>query len=179
MIAQEAAGITMKDILTEDSLHNAMVVHAACGGSTNLVLHIPAIAFAAGLKRPTVADWNRINRQVPRLVDVLPNGPVGHWTIWMYLAGGVPEMMLHLRDMGLLKLNAITATGRPLSEVLDWWEHSERRAVLRKLLQDKDGINPDDVIMSADRARSKGLTSTVCFPVGNIAGRKRHQGDRD
>ena len=153
VIAQEAAGITMKDILTEDALHNAMVVHAACGGSTNLVLHIPAIAFAAGLKRPSVADWNRINRQVPRLVDVLPNGPVGHWTIWMYLAGGVPEMMLHLRDMGLLKLNALTATGRPLSEVLDWWEHSERRAVLRKLLQDKDGINPDDVIMSADSAR--------------------------
>ena len=169
VIAQEAAGITMKDILTEDALHNAMVVHAACGGSTNLVLHIPAIAFAAGLKRPSVADWNRINRQVPRLVDVLPNGPVGHWTIWMYLAGGVPEMMLHLRDIGLLKLNALTATGRPLSEVLDWWEHSERRAVLRKLLQDKDGINPDDVIMSADRARSKGLTSTVCFPIGNIA----------
>lgn len=169
VVAQEAAGITMKDILTEDALHNAMVVHAACGGSTNLVLHIPAIAFAAGLRRPTVEDWNRINRQVPRLVDVLPNGPVGHWTIWMYLAGGVPEVMLHLRNMGLLKLNALTATGRPLGEVLDWWEHSERRVVLRKLLQDKDGINPDDVIMSAERARSKGLTSTVCFPIGNIA----------
>lgn len=169
VIAQEAAGITMKDILTEDALHNAMVVHAACGGSTNLVLHIPAIAFAAGLKRPTVADWNRINRQVPRLVDVLPNGPVGHWTIWMYLAGGVPEVMLHLRDLGLLKLNALTATGQPLGEVLDWWQQSERRATLRKLLQDKDGINPDDVIMSAERARSKGLTSTVCFPMGNIA----------
>lgn len=169
VIAQEAAGITMKDVLTEDALHNAMVVHAACGGSTNLVLHIPAIAFAAGLKRPTVEDWNRINRQVPRLVDVLPNGPVGHWTIWMYLAGGVPEVMLHLRDLGLLKLNALTATGQPLGEVLDWWQQSERRATLRKLLQDKDGINPDDVIMSADRARSKGLTSTVCFPMGNIA----------
>lgn len=169
VVAQEAAGITMKDILTEDALHNAMVVHAACGGSTNLVLHIPAIAFAAGLKRPKVEDWNRINRQVPRLVDVLPNGPVGHWTIWMYLAGGVPEVMLHLRDLGLLKLNALTATGQPLGEVLDWWQQSERRATLRKLLQDKDGINPDDVIMSADRARSKGLTSTVCFPIGNIA----------
>lgn len=169
VIAQEAAGITMKDILSEDALHNAMVVHAACGGSTNLVLHIPAIAFAAGLKRPTVDDWNRINRQVPRLVDVLPNGPVGHWTIWMYLAGGVPEVMLHLRDLGLLKLNALTATGQPLGEVLDWWQQSERRATLRKLLQEKDGINPDDVIMSADRARSKGLTSTVCFPMGNIA----------
>ena len=52
-----------------------MVVHAACGGSTNLLLHIPAIAYAAGLERPTVDDWNEINKQVPRLVDVLPNGP--------------------------------------------------------------------------------------------------------
>lgn len=169
VVAQQAAGVSMKDVLTEDALHNAMVVHAAVGGSTNLLLHIPAIAFEAGLKRPTVEDWNRINRQVPRLVDVLPNGPVGHWTVWMFLAGGVPEVMLHLRDLNLLKLNALTATGRPLGEVLDWWEHSERRHRLRTLLKEKDGIDPDDVIMSPARAESKGLTSTVCFPIGNIA----------
>ncbi len=169
VVAQQAAGVSMKDVLTEDALHNAMVVHAAVGGSTNLLLHIPAIAFEAGLQRPTVEDWNRLNRQVPRLVDVLPNGPVGHWTVWMYLAGGVPEVMLHLRDLNLLKLNALTATGRPLSEVLDWWEHSERRHRLRTLLKEKDGIDPDNVIMSPKRAESKGLTSTVCFPIGNIA----------
>ena len=52
-----------------------MVVHAAFGGSTNLLLHIPAIAHAAGLRRPTVEDWNARQRQVPRLVDALPNGP--------------------------------------------------------------------------------------------------------
>ena len=52
-----------------------MVVHAAFGGSTNLLMHIPAVAHAAGLRRPTVHDWNDVNRQVPRLVDVLPNGP--------------------------------------------------------------------------------------------------------
>ena len=52
-----------------------MVVHAAFGGSTNLILHLPAIAHAAGLRRPTVDDWARVNRQVPRLVDALPNGP--------------------------------------------------------------------------------------------------------
>ena len=84
-----------------------MTVHAAFGGSTNLLLHIPAIAFAAGLPRPTVEDWPAINRKVPRLVDVLPNGPSYHPTIRAYLAGGVPEVMLHLRALGLLDLNAV------------------------------------------------------------------------
>ena len=169
VIAMEAAGLTMRKLLTDDSLHNAMVVHAACGGSTNLLLHIPAIAFSAGLKRPVVDDWNRINRQVPRLVDVLPNGPKGHPTVQFFLAGGVPELMLHLRTLGLLRLNALTATGRPLGEVLDWWEQSNRRRELRALLRSADGVDPDDVVMSPERARSRGLTSTVTFPIGNIA----------
>jgi len=161
--------LTMRDILTSDSVHNAMVLHAACGGSTNLLLHIPATAFAAGLKRPTVDDWSRINRQVPRLVDVLPNGPVGHPTVQMFLAGGVPEVMLHLQTLGLLKLDALTVTGRPLGDVLEWWKNSERRSQLRAELTRRDEVNPDDVIMSPDKAKERGLTSTVCFPVGNIA----------
>jgi len=161
--------LAMRDILTPDSIHNAMVVHAACGGSTNLLLHIPATAFAAGLERPTVDDWSRINRQVPRLVDVLPNGPVGHPTVQMFLAGGVPEVMLHLRTLGLLKLDALTVTGRTLGDVLEWWESSDRRPTLREELTKRDGINPDDVIMSPEKAKERGLTSTVCFPVGNIA----------
>ena len=161
--------LAMRDILTSDSIHNAMVVHAACGGSTNLLLHIPATAFAAGLQRPTVDDWSRINRKVPRLVDVLPNGPVGHPTVQMFLAGGVPEVMLHLRTLGLLKLDALTVTGRSLGDVLEWWESSDRRPTLRKELTKRDGVNPDDVIMLPDKAKERGLTSTVCFPVGNIA----------
>ena len=162
-------GITMRRILTDDAIHNAMVVHAACGGSTNLLLHLPATAFAAGLKRPTVDDWSHVNHQVPRLVDVLPNGPVGHPTVRMFLAGGVPEVMLHLRKLGLLRLGALTVSGATLGENLDWWEHSERRARLKEMLTERDGVDPDDVIMSPDRARSKGLTSTVTFPRGNIA----------
>ena len=78
-----------------------MAVHAAFGGSTNLLLHVPAIAHAAGLRRPTVDDWIDVNRRVPRLVDVLPNGP-RHPTVRVFLAGGVPEVMLHLRRAGLL-----------------------------------------------------------------------------
>lgn len=162
-------GITMRQILTDDAIHNAMIVHAACGGSTNLLLHLPAIAFAAGLKRPGVDDWSHVNHQVPRIVDVLPNGPVGHPTVRMFLAGGVPEVMLHLRKLGLLRLGALTVSGATVGENLDWWEQSERRARLKAMLTERDGVNPDDVIMSPDRARSKGLTSTVTFPRGNIA----------
>ena len=79
-----------------------MVLHAAFGGSTNLLLHLPAIAYAAGLQRPTVDDWAEVNRQVPRLVDALPNGPRNFATVQVFLAGGVPEVMLHLRAAGLL-----------------------------------------------------------------------------
>ena len=75
------------EILTSKAIHNAMVTHAACGGSSNLILHLTAIAFHAGLERPTVKEWDKINRLVPRLVDVLPNGPVGHSTAQFFLAG--------------------------------------------------------------------------------------------
>ena len=158
-----------RNILTQASITNAMVVHAAFGGSTNLLLHLPAIAHAAGLQRPSAADWAHVNRQVPRLVDALPNGPGNYATVQVFLAGGAPEVMLHLRRSGLLDTSAVTVTGEPLNANLDWWEASERRQRLRRNLLDQDRINPDDVIMSPDRARSRGLTSTVCFPVGNLA----------
>ena len=81
-----ARGRKMRDILTDASIRNAMVTHAAFGGSTNLILHLRAIAHAAGLKRPTAADWAEINRRVPRLVDALPNGPRNHPTVQVFLA---------------------------------------------------------------------------------------------
>jgi len=169
VVELERQGKSMRDILTPAALHNAMVVHAACGGSTNLLLHIPAIAFEAGLTRPTVDDWSRINRQVPRLVDCLPNGPIGHPTVRFFLAGGVPELMLHLRALGLLKLDALTVSGHSLGDVLEWWERSERRVRLRELLTARDGVDPDTVVMSPAAAKERGLTSTVTFPKGNIA----------
>jgi xylonate dehydratase len=162
-------GMTVRQILTDATVRNAMTVHAAFGGSTNLLLHIPAIAFSAGLRRPTVEDWIAINRRVPRLVDALPNGPVGHPTVRVFLAGGVPEVMLHLRRLGLLDESCLTVAGEPLGKVLDWWEKSERRRRLRDVLASKDGVNPDDVIMSPEQARARGLTSTVTFPRGNLA----------
>lgn len=156
-------------MLTPAAVHNALALHAAFGGSTNLLLHLPAIAHAAGLPRPTVDDWRTMNRRVPRLVDVLPNGPTGHPTVRVFLAGGVPEVMLHLRELGVLQTEALTVTGRSLNEVLDLWAASERRARFRQILRDLDGVDPDDVILPPDRARTKGLTSTVTFPGGNLA----------
>ncbi len=169
LVRMAEAGMTTGGVLGPASIRNAMTVHAAFGGSTNLLLHIPAIAFAAGLTRPTVADWTEINRRTPRLVDVLPNGPSYHPTIRAYLAGGVPEVMLHLRSLGLLELDAPTISGEPLSATLDWWESSDRRARVRARLRSEDGVDPDDVIMPVDRARARGLTSTVTFPRGNLA----------
>jgi xylonate dehydratase len=161
--------LTTGDILTEDSIHNAMVTHAAFGGSTNLLLHIPAIAHAAKLSRPAVDDWSRVNRSTPRLVDVIPNGPTGYGTVQVFLAGGVPEVMLYLRELGLLKLNARTVNGNVVGEALEEWEHSDRRAKLRHRLQELDKVDPDDVIMNPTKARERGLTSTITFLTGNLA----------
>jgi putative YjhG/YagF family dehydratase len=169
LMALERRGVTTRDILTDAAMRNAMVTHAAFGGSTNLILHVPAIAHQAGLRRPTVRDWTEINRRVPRIVDALPNGPKHHPTIQVFLAGGVPEVMLHLRRMGLLDTTVLTVSGVTLGEQLDEWESSERRRRLREELRARDGVDPDDVIMAPEVAAKRGLTSTVCFPSGNLA----------
>jgi len=165
----QASGIRMRDILTPEALENALILHAACGGSMNLIIHLAAVAFHARLRRPSVEDWARVNRSTPRLVDALPNGPRNFATVQVFLAGGVPEVMLHLRRAGLLHTKVRTATGMTLNDNLEWWEQSERRAALRRRLRELDGVDPDDVILSPDAARARGITSTVCFPTGNLA----------
>lgn len=169
MMLMIGRGSKTTDILTPDALENAMMVYAAFGGSTNVLMHLAAIAYHAGLKQPLVEDWRRVHLQIPRLVDALPNGPRNHITAQVFLAGGVPEVMLHLKRAGLLKLNSLTASGTTLGECLDWWEQSERRASLRKLLQERDGVNPDDVILSPDEAKRRGMTATISFLRGNLA----------
>jgi putative YjhG/YagF family dehydratase len=169
LLALEKRGLKTRDILTDASIRNAMVVHAAFGGSTNLLLHIPAIAHAAGLRRPVVNDWVEVNRQTPRLVSVLPNGPVHHPTVRVFLAGGVPEVMLHLRRLNLLDTSVLTVAGHSLGAILDAWEGCERRGRFRAILKEQDGIEAGDVIFSPEQSRAMGLTATVAFPRGNLA----------
>src|SRR5262249_60090671 len=147
LVGLDHRGIGVTDLVTDGAVRNAMAVHAAFGGSTNLLLHLPAAAHAAGLRRPSVEDWSAVNRRVPRLVDALPNGPRNHPTVRVFLAGGVPEVMLHLRREGLLDLDALTVSGDRLGRVLDWWEGSDRRPALRERLQAADSVDPDDVII--------------------------------
>ncbi|MEY4189788.1 MAG: Dihydroxy-acid dehydratase, partial [Planctomycetota bacterium] len=102
-------------------------------------------------------------------VDALPNGPVGHSTVRVFLAGGVPEVMLHLAGLGLLDTSVLTVTGKRLSEILDAWEKSPRRKICKEILREKDGVDASEVIYAPSQAKARGLTSTVCFPKGNIA----------
>jgi putative YjhG/YagF family dehydratase len=162
-------GTALSAILTREAFENALLVHAAFGGSTNLLLHVPAIAHAAGIQRPTVDDWIAANRATPRLVDALPNGPRHHPTVQVFMAGGVPEVMLHLRAMGLLHLDVATVTGRSLGDNLDWWERSDARRIARERLRELDGVDPAHVIMAPEAARAAGLSSALVFPRGNIA----------
>jgi xylonate dehydratase len=127
------------------------------------------VAHAARLARPTVDDWAEVNRTTPRLVSVLPNGPVDHPTVRVFLAGGVPEVMLHLRELGLIDSTALTALGEPLDAVLDAWRTAPRRRRLRELLHERDGVDPDEVIYSPARAQQQGLAGTLAFLTGNLA----------
>jgi putative YjhG/YagF family dehydratase len=161
--------IGTSQILSAASIRNAMITHAACGGSSNLIIHLAAIAYHAGLERPTVKEWDEINRLVPRLVDVLPNGPNGYSTAQFFLAGGVPELMSKLKDLNLLELDTLTCTGNTLGKNLEAWEKSHRRKRFRQMLWELDRIHPDDVIHTEGKAASKGMTSTLCFPTGNLA----------
>jgi putative YjhG/YagF family dehydratase len=169
VVALADAKTTTRGILTPAAIANAMTVHAAFGGSTNLLLHVPAIAHAAGLPRPSVDDWIAVARRTPRLVSVLPNGPVHHPTVRVFLAGGVPEVMLHLDRLGLLDTSVTTVAGRTLAELLAWWQTSARRARFRELLRQADGVDPDDVILPPERAAARGLRGTMAFLRGSLA----------
>src|SRR3989441_5167512 len=169
LLRLHALAIPIKRILTQRAVENAMLVHAAFGGSTNLLLHIPAIAHAAGLRAPPVGGWVPAERATPRLVDALPNGPRGHPPVQVFMAGGVPQVMLHLRRMGVLHGDVLTATGDTLDATLDWWEASERRRAARARLAAAAAVAPDDVIMGPHAPRGAGPTSAAVFPAGDLA----------
>jgi dihydroxy-acid dehydratase len=105
--------ICPRDIITKDSLHNALVADMALGCSTNTVLHLPAIAHAAGLKID-LAEINAISKATPHLVKLSPAGP--DTLVDLDQAGGVQAVLKQLVDYGMLNKNCITATGKTLGE---------------------------------------------------------------
>ena len=128
--ARRRAASTTRDILTDASLQQR-------DGRPRGVRRLDEPAAAHPGDRPRrracrgrpSSDWTRDQPQVPRLVDALPNGPRNHPTVRVFLAGGVPEVMLHLRRAGLLDTRrAHRRAASTLGELLDWWEASERRA---------------------------------------------------
>ncbi|MBO0684361.1 MAG: dihydroxy-acid dehydratase [Candidatus Dormibacteraeota bacterium] len=132
--------LTPSRILTRGAFENAIVVHAATGGSTNALLHLPAVAREVGVE-VTIDDFDRINREVPVLANVKTTGryPVEYF----WYAGGVPALMLQLRD--LLHLDCLTVTGRTLGENLEEIEQSpfffaERLGYLRNVRVSRDEV---------------------------------------
>ena len=137
--------LTPRRILTRDAFENAIVLHAAVGGSTNALLHLPVIAREAGVD-VGIDDFDRIHRRVPVLANVKTTGryPVEYF----WYAGGVPAVMLELREM--LHLDCLTVTGKTVGENLDEIERSpsffpERLGYLRNVKIEKtEIIRPQD-----------------------------------
>jgi dihydroxy-acid dehydratase len=153
--------ITPRRILTYEAFENAITLHAAIGGSTNALLHLPAIADEAGVEI-TIDDFDRIHRRVPVLANVKTTGryPVEYF----WYAGGVPAVMLELRD--LLHLDCLTVTGKTLGENLEEIENSrymgERLGYLNNVKVSKDEI-------IRPRADPFGTDGGVAVLRGNLA----------
>jgi dihydroxy-acid dehydratase len=116
VLAQAVTGhIRPRDILTRRAFENAIAVLMALGGSTNAVLHLPAIAHAAQVPL-TLDDFEVIGRRVPVLCDLKPSGR--YVATDLHRAGGIPQVMKLLLAHGLLHGDAQTVTGQTLAEVL-------------------------------------------------------------
>jgi dihydroxy-acid dehydratase len=160
VMALSEKGITTADILTREAFTNAMQVHAAISGSTNALIHLPAIAHELGINIDQ-ADFDRINQETPYLGNIQPSGKYLSELFWY--AGGVPRIQLELRDM--LDLNVMTATGKTLGENLS---DLEKEGFFRRgegYLANY-GLERQDVIYPIER--SKGFGSIAVLK-GNLA----------
>jgi len=137
-------GITPKDILSKKSFENAIMLHSAVMGSTNALLHLPAIANLAGITI-TPDDFDRIHRKIPVLVSLQLSGKWPTQILW--LAGGVPKIMEKLKDY--LHLDVLTVTGRTLGENLELLKNSGEMDRNIDYLKNY-GLHPDEVIQSLD-----------------------------
>lgn len=136
-------GIAPEDILTKKAFENAIMVHAAIGGSTNALLHIPAIAHELGIK--IEADlFDEIHRKIPFLANVKPSGK--YFTQYFWYAGGVPRIMEEIREY--LHLDVMTVTGQTLGENLDNLDKFNYLAPMEN--KPSEMPEPDKIILSKD-----------------------------
>ena len=149
------------DILTREAFENAVMVHAAVGGSTNFLLHMPAIAHEAGVElHPDIFD--EIGRRVPVLTNVKTSGKYSSEQLWY--AGGIPAVMLELRD--LLHLDCMTVTGRTVGENLEQVRKSGFLTETRRYLTNYK-IGWRDVIFPLDKPFKP--TGAIAVLRGNLA----------
>ncbi|HEY6396800.1 MAG TPA: dihydroxy-acid dehydratase [Solirubrobacteraceae bacterium] len=131
-----ARGQRPSDVVTRQSIENAIAAIACSGGSTNGVLHLLAIAREAGVEL-SIDDFDRISERTPLLCDLKPGGQFV--AVDLYEAGGVPLVMKRLKDAGILHSDAQTVTGRSIGEHADDAEESAGQRVVRPL---EDPIKP-------------------------------------
>ena len=155
------ANLTPDKIVTMESFENAIMVHAAISGSTNYLLHLPAIAREFGLSIDG-ETFDRLHRGAHYLLDIRP---AGRWPAqYFYYAGGVPRIMEEIRSM--LHLDVRTVTGKTLGENLEDLKkngyYQEGEAYLKKL-----GLCREDVIRPFDRPF--GTDGSIAILKGNLA----------
>lgn len=126
IVAMVEEDLKPSDILTREAFENAIVVNSAIGGSTNAPPHLQAIARHAGVNLH-VSDWQTHGLEIPLLVNMQPAG--AYLGESFYRAGGVPAVMGELLKAGHIHRHALTASGRPMDEVLDGWESMDRDVI--------------------------------------------------
>jgi dihydroxy-acid dehydratase len=131
-----ARGQRPSDIVTRDSLENAIAAIACSGGSTNGVLHLMAVAREAGIEL-SIDDFDRVSDSTPLLCDLKPGGQ--YVASDLYEAGGVPLVLKRLKEAGRLHPDAQTVTGRTVGEIADQATETEGQTVVRSL---DDPIKP-------------------------------------
>ena len=154
-------GITARDMVTEKSFENAVMVHAAISGSTNTLLHLPAIAREFGVELDA-DSFDRMHRGAHYLLDIRP---AGRWPAeYFYYAGGVPRIMEEIKSM--LHLDVMTVTGKTLGENLEELKHNGFYERCEELLQ-KTGLQRTDIIRTF--GEPIGTNGTIAVLKGNLA----------
>ena len=160
-MALARSGLCARDIVTQKSFENAIMVHAAVSGSTNALLHLPAIAHEFGVEL-SGDTFDRLHRGAHYLLDIRPTGK---WPAeFFYYAGGVPAIMREIRSM--LHLEVMTVTGKSLGENLEELEHNGYYERCNQLLK-PTGLKRTDIIREFDHPL--GSDGAIAVLKGNLA----------